>query len=51
MIGINFDGKPLMSFFNMHVYEGLGWIADLISLIIFAGLATVLFKFASTKNK
>ncbi|MCB9206519.1 MAG: oligopeptide transporter, OPT family [Ignavibacteriales bacterium] len=50
MIGTNFNEQPIMSYFNMHLYEGLSWMADLISLIIFVGLALLLYKFASSKN-
>ncbi len=50
MIGTNYDGKPIMDYFNIHLYEGLGAVGDLISLCIFVALAALLYKFASGKE-
>ncbi|MBK7979305.1 MAG: oligopeptide transporter, OPT family [Ignavibacteriae bacterium] len=50
LIGSNYNGKPLIEYLNTGVAEGIGATGDLISIIIFAALAFVLFKFASEKN-
>lgn len=50
LIGTNIDEKPIASYLNTHLYEGLGGLGDIISLILFIGLAYILFKFASSKN-
>lgn len=50
LIGSNYNDKPLIEYLNTGVAEGIGATGDLISIIIFAALAFVLFKFASEKN-
>ncbi len=51
LIGTNYDGKPIADYLNTHVAEGLGIAGDVISLLIFLGLALVLFKFAISKEE
>jgi putative OPT family oligopeptide transporter len=50
LIGSNYNEKPLIEYLNTGVAEGIGATGDLISILIFAALAFVLYKFASSKS-
>ncbi len=51
LVGSNYDGEPIAEYLNTHIAEHLGAVGDLISLVIFVGLAFILYKFASMKQE
>ncbi len=50
MVGTDLGEGTLADFFNTGFAESLGGWSDLISLVLFAGLGLILFRFASSQE-
>jgi len=51
LVGTDYDGKPIADYLNSGLAGTMGAFGDIISLILFLGLAVVLLAFALSKNK
>lgn len=51
LVGTNIGDRPIISYLNTGIAEGMGPVGDIISVVLFAGLALVLFKFAMSKQE
>ncbi|MBU0559569.1 MAG: oligopeptide transporter, OPT family [Bacteroidetes bacterium] len=50
MVGSNWDGKPIIDYFNTGFAESSGFIGDILSMVLFFALAGILIKFSLTKE-
>lgn len=51
LVGSNIGGKPIISYLNTGIAASMGAVGDIISVLLFAGLAIILYKFAMSKQE
>lgn len=51
LVGTDYDGEPIADYLNTGFAGMMGGFGDIVSLILFLGLAVVLLAFAVSKNK